>query len=58
VEAELAEVVGPRIVATFDSYDGMLAAIRERISELQVTGEEFAGLPSYLSKLIGAKPQR
>jgi hypothetical protein len=52
----------PRIVATFDSYDGMLAAIRERVTELQIHGERFdafSGLPDgYLSKLIGANPIR
>jgi hypothetical protein len=49
----------PRIVATFDNYFGMIEGIRARIAELQVTGEEFAGLPKgYLSKLIGVRPQR
>jgi hypothetical protein len=55
-------MAGPRIVATFNSYAGMLEAIRARVNELQVNGErfdEFAGLPrGYLSKLIGAKPVR
>jgi hypothetical protein len=52
----------PRIVATFNSYAGMLDAIRARVNELQINGErfdEYAGLPrGYLSKLIGAKPVR
>jgi hypothetical protein len=52
----------PRIVATFDSYAGMLDAIRERVNELQIHGtrfDEFAGLPiGYLSKLIGPSPVR
>jgi hypothetical protein len=52
----------PRIVATFDSYAGMLEAIRERVNELQIHGERFdalVGLPEgYLSKLVGARPIR
>jgi hypothetical protein len=52
----------PRIVASFDSYEGMLEAIRARVNELQIQGERFddyAGLPTgYLSKLIGARPVR
>jgi hypothetical protein len=52
----------PRIVATFDSYAGMLEAIRARVSELQIHGERFdvhVGLPEgYLSKLAGARPIR
>ena len=52
----------PRVVATFDSYVGMLDAIRARVNELQVSGErldEYAGLPrGYYSKLAGAKPIR
>jgi len=49
----------PRIVATFDSYAGMLEAIRARVNELQVNGErldEYVGLPrGYYSKVAGAK---
>jgi hypothetical protein len=52
----------PRIVATFDSYAGMLEAIRARVNELQIHGERFdahVGLPEgYLSKLAGARPIR
>jgi hypothetical protein len=52
----------PRVLAEFTDYDGMLAAVRARVAELQVNGErfdEFAGLPrGYLSKLIGARPVR
>jgi hypothetical protein len=52
----------PRIVATFDSYAGMLEAIRARVNELQIHGERFdahVGLPEgYLSKLVGARPIR
>jgi len=52
----------PRIPATFDSYDGMLNAIRARVNELQVTGtalDHFIGLPlGYYSKLAGANPIR
>ena len=52
----------PRVVATFDSYAGMLEAIRARVDELQVSGErldEYVGLPrGYYSKIAGAKPIR
>jgi hypothetical protein len=51
-----------RVIATFDSYAGMLEAIRARVNELQVHGERFdahVGLPEgYLSKLVGARPIR
>jgi hypothetical protein len=51
-----------RVIATFDSYAGMVEAIRNRINELALNGErfdEFAGLPrGYLSKLVGARPVR
>jgi hypothetical protein len=53
-EGELAEDEPPRVVATFDSYAGMLEAIRARVHELQVNGErldEYVGLPrGYYSK--------
>ena len=52
----------PRVLAEFTDYDGMLAAIRNRVEELQINGQwfdEFAGLPiGYLSKLIGVRPVR
>ncbi|MFZ2078309.1 MAG: hypothetical protein WAV38_16970 [Xanthobacteraceae bacterium] len=58
----MAEDEPPRVVASFDSYEGMLEALRTRVSELQINGErfdEFAGLPrGYLSKLVGARPVR
>ncbi|MFZ0148324.1 MAG: hypothetical protein WBG18_08675 [Xanthobacteraceae bacterium] len=58
----MAEDEPPRIVATFDSYAGMLDAIRARVNELQVSGErldEYVGLPrGYYSKVAGAKPIR
>src|SRR5262252_6760966 len=58
----MAEGDEPRIVATFNSYAGMLEAIRARVNELQINGErfdEYAGLPrGYLSKLVGARPIR
>jgi hypothetical protein len=58
----MAEGEGPRIVAEFCGYPGMLDALRKRVNELGVNGErfnEFAGLPrGYLSKLVGAKPVR
>ena len=51
----------PRIVASFNSYEGMLEALRTRVSELQISGErfdEFAGLPrGYLSKLEHVPPR-
>jgi hypothetical protein len=51
-----------RVIAEFSDYDGLLAAIRNRVSELQINGErfdQFAGLPiGYLSKLIGPSPVR
>ena len=51
-----------RILAEFSDYDGLLAAIRARVAELQINGErfdQFAGLPiGYLSKLIGPSPVR
>ena len=56
------EGVAPRIIADVSSYEQMLAALRPRVTELQINGErfdEFAGLPrGYLSKLIGARPTR
>jgi len=52
----------PRVIASFDSYEGMLEALRARVNELNVNGErfdEFAGLPrGYLSKLTGVRPIR
>jgi hypothetical protein len=52
----------PRVIASFDSYEGMLEALRTRVVELGINGErfdEFAGLPrGYLSKLVGARPVR
>jgi hypothetical protein len=58
----MAEGEGPRIVATFDSYAGMLDAIRERVNELQITGtalDQYIGLPfGYYSKVAGQRPIR
>jgi hypothetical protein len=52
----------PRIIADVSSYEQMLAALRARVTELQINGErfdEYAGLPrGYLSKLVGARPIR
>ena len=49
-------------MATFDTYAGMLEAIRARVNELQVNGErldEYVGLPrGYYSKVAGARPIR
>jgi hypothetical protein len=54
----LSEGEGPRTLGQFSDYDGMLAAVRARAQELQVSGQEFdayAGLPiGYLSKLTAA----
>jgi hypothetical protein len=51
-----------RALGEFFDYDGMLAVLRARVSQLQINGErfdEYAGLPrGYLSKLIGANPVR
>jgi hypothetical protein len=61
-EGELAEDEPPRVIATFNSYAGMLEAIRARVHELQVNGErldEYVGLPrGYYSKVAGANPIR
>jgi hypothetical protein len=58
----MAEGEGPRVVAEFSDYAGMLDALRRRVNELQLNGErfdEYAGLPrGYLSKLVGANPVR
>src|SRR5580704_7695071 len=52
----------PRIVGEFDTYAGLLAALRARISELDVAGErldEIAGLPrGYFQKLFGTRPRK
>jgi hypothetical protein len=49
LSGELAEDEPPRVIATFNSYAGMLVeAIRARVHELQVNGErldEYVGLP-------------
>jgi len=58
----MAEGDGPHVLAVVSSYEEMLAALRNRVTELQINGErfdEYAGLPrGYLSKLIGANPVR
>ena len=52
----------PRTLAEFSDYEGMVEAIRSRVTELAIHGErfdEFAGLPQgYLSKLVGSRPVR
>jgi hypothetical protein len=54
--------MSPRTLAVFSDYDGMLAAVRTRVRELEIAGADFdafAGLPSgYLSKLTGERPVR
>lgn len=51
-----------RTLGEFTDYEGLLAAIRNRVRELEIAGEpfdEFAGLPKgYLSKLVGSRPTR
>ena len=58
----MAEGDAPRVLAAVSSYEEMIAALRQRVNELQIHGErfdEFAGLPEgYLSKLIGPNPVR
>jgi hypothetical protein len=50
----------PRVIGEFDAYPGMIAALRARIAELDVSGElldELAGLPKgYCQKLLGTRP--
>ena len=52
----------PRVIADVSSYEALLGALRDRVTELKVCGERFdhfAGLPrGYLSKLVGAHPIR
>lgn len=52
----------PRVIANVTSYEELIAALRWRVNELNVAGEQlddFAGLPrGYLSKLVGARPIR
>ena len=49
-----------RVLGEFDAYPGLVAALRSRIAELNVSGEcldELAGLPrGYFQKLIGTRP--
>jgi hypothetical protein len=58
----MAEGEALRVIAAVSSYEEMIAALRQRVAELQIHGErfdEFAGLPEgYLSKLIGPHPVR
>jgi hypothetical protein len=52
----------PRIIGEFDAYPGLLAALRARIAQLDISGErldELAGLPrGYFQKLIGTRPKK
>ena len=49
-----------RVLGEFDSYPGLVAALRARIGELDISGErldELAGLPrGYFQKLVGTRP--
>jgi hypothetical protein len=51
-----------RVIGEFDTYLGLLAALRERVAQLDVSGErldELAGLPrGYFQKLIGTRPRK
>jgi hypothetical protein len=51
-----------RIIGEFDAYPGLLAALRARVAELDVSGErldELAGLPrGYFQKLMGTRPSK
>ena len=51
-----------RQLAVISDYDGLIAAIRTRVDEMQLHGgrfDEFAGLPiGYLSKLTAPNPMR
>ena len=52
----------PRVIASFDSYEGMLEALRTRAIELRLAGntfDEYVGLPrGYTQKVIGIRPVR
>ena len=52
----------PRVIASFDSYEGMLEALRKRAIELRLAGDtfdEYVGLPrGYTQKVIGIRPVR
>jgi hypothetical protein len=52
----------PRVIATFSSYAEMLDAIRQRVNELNVSGEcldAYLGIPRGLfSKIAGVRPIR
>jgi hypothetical protein len=50
----------PRIIGEFDAYPGLVAVLRARVAELDVSGEcldELAGTPKgYFQKLLGTRP--
>ena len=52
----------PRIVGEFDTYAGLLAVLRARVAELNVSGEcldQLIGWPSrYAQKLLGTNPPK
>src|SRR5215472_15518413 len=52
----------PRVIASFDNYEGMLEALRTRATELRLAGDtfdEYVGLPrGYTQKVIGIRPVR
>ena len=43
---QLAESERPRVIASFVSYEGMLEALRTRVSELQISGSGSTTLPA------------
>jgi hypothetical protein len=47
----MAEGEGPRVVAEFSDYAGMLEAIRARVSELQIHGERFDSFAGCLTAI-------
>jgi hypothetical protein len=53
-------MIEPRVIGEFDAYPGLVAALRARVAELDVSGEcldELAGLPrGYFQKLLGTRP--
>jgi hypothetical protein len=54
--------IGERVIAEFNAYDGLPAALRARALELQASGETFdeiSGAPrGYFQKLLGPRPPR
>jgi hypothetical protein len=51
-----------RIIGQFNTYPGLLDALRARVAELDASGElldDLAGLPKgYMQKLVGTRPKK